>query len=424
MFNRRQLLALTPGGLFIPRKLWAAPKVGERKFLFIYAYGGWDTTMVYTPAMDLVNVDSEAEATKAEANGLTFVDHPSRPAVRQFFEDWGDRAAIINGVQVRSVTHERCQRIMFTGSGEAGGEDWPVAIAAAATEAYAMPHLVIAGPAFTSANAAKVVRAGETGQLAYLLDGTALEASDLPVVAPNASASELEEAFLKARIEKYRSTATIGRQTRFGGLYTDALDNLGLLRELASDIDLDPSVEGGCSRDIAKDAATAFNAFEKNLARCSLTRDDGWCAIGWDTHTSNSYQAVHYEQLFGFLSEIMEDLEGRTTDSGSALKDEVTICVFSEMGRHPKINASAGRDHWTYTSVLLVGAGVRGGTVVGALNEDFAGMPVNLDTGEPAEDGADLLPGHVGATLMALADVDYEAYLTQGEAPILAAIDP
>jgi hypothetical protein len=40
---------------------------------------------------------------------------------------------------------------------------------------------------------------------------------------------------------------------------------------------------------------------------------------------------------------------------------------MGEFGRTPKINKDAGRDHWTFCySVLLAGAGVRGGSVCGA----------------------------------------------------------
>jgi len=40
---------------------------------------------------------------------------------------------------------------------------------------------------------------------------------------------------------------------------------------------------------------------------------------------------------------------------------------MSDFGRTPKINANAGRDHWTFCySVLFSGAGIKGGTVHGA----------------------------------------------------------
>jgi len=39
---------------------------------------------------------------------------------------------------------------------------------------------------------------------------------------------------------------------------------------------------------------------------------------------------------------------------------------MSEMGRTPRINGNAGRDHWTYCyGMWFAGGGIRGGTVVG-----------------------------------------------------------
>ena len=50
-------------------------------------------------------------------------------------------------------------------------------------------------------------------------------------------------------------------------------------------------------------------------------------------------------------------------------------------GRGPRINANAGRDHWTHCySVVFAGAGIRGGTVYGASDAQAAyvkDMPVS-----------------------------------------------
>lgn len=82
----------------------------------------------------------------------------------------------------------------------------------------------------------------------------------------------------------------------------------------------------------------------------------------WDTHGDN------FNWLRGALptldltySALINDLQ----DSG--LLDETLVVVMSDMGRTPQVNASAGRDHWTYAySVVFAGAGIRGGTVHGA----------------------------------------------------------
>ncbi|NBO90719.1 MAG: DUF1501 domain-containing protein [Planctomycetia bacterium] len=67
------------------------------------------------------------------------------------------------------------------------------------------------------------------------------------------------------------------------------------------------------------------------------------------------------------LSALLEDLHIR------GLLDQTLVMVMGEMGRTPKINATAGRDHWgAAQSVLLAGGGVRGGQVYGATDAQAA----------------------------------------------------
>lgn len=425
MISRRKLLRLAPlglvapAGLFVPRRLLAADAATDRKFLFVYAYGGWDPTMCFAPMFDAPEVDVEADAVQAEANGIPFVDSAERPSVRTFFETYGDRACVINGLEVRSVTHERCQRILFTGSSETA-EDWGV-ILAAGGGAYPVPHLVLSGPAFASTNISGVVRSGEVGQLVQLLDGTALEASTQVVVPPSATAALAEDAFLRARIRSFTEGSADGAR-RLGEVYGQTLEDLDVLLAASGGIDLDPE-QTGCRRDVARDAEVAFNAFEYGLSRCAITEDAGWCSMSWDTHSDNqSLQSRSFEELFGYLNTLMADLDTRTGLSGNPLRDEVTIVVFSEMGRHPKVT-NGGRAHWTYTSAMLIGAGVRGGRVIGGMNESYEGRGVNLATGEVDDDaGVGLVSQHLGATLLAIGDVDPAEYVP-GYEPILGAME-
>ena len=124
--------------------------------------------------------------------------------------------------------------------------------------------------------------------------------------------------------------------------------------------------------------------------------------------------------LFGYLSQLMADLEGRTSFSGGRLIDEVTVVVVSEMGRHPQVNNTGGKDHWTYTSAMLLGAGIRGGQVIVRMNADFQGERIDLETGEVSESGTGMLPSHLGATLLTMADIDPAEVLTDGAEPIMA----
>jgi uncharacterized protein (DUF1501 family) len=152
-----------------------------------------------------------------------------------------------------------------------------------------------------------------------------------------------------------------------------------------------------------------------------MVQDLGWCGGGWDNHANLMHQDWSFDELFGYLSEIMSDLEGRTSLSGAPLKDEVTIVVLSEMGRHPQINSAGGRDHWTYTSAMLLGSGIVGGQAVGELDADFIGRKIDLLSGETTDSGTGLLPSHLGGTLLALAGQDPGLL---GSDPISAVIKP
>src|SRR5262249_1158260 len=64
----------------------------------------------------------------------------------------------------------------------------------------------------------------------------------------------------------------------------------------------------------------------------------------WDTHTRNfqilkNVNLPEFDQTYATL---LEDLQTR------GLLDETLVVVMSEMGRTPRINGNAGRDHWTY----------------------------------------------------------------------------
>ena len=86
----------------------------------------------------------------------------------------------------------------------------------------------------------------------------------------------------------------------------------------------------------------------------------------WDTHF-NHFTRLSNELLPGFdaaMSRLLLDLEER------GLLDETLVMCLTEHGRTPKINnfdRGGGRGHWSQVySVMLAGAGIRPGTVVGA----------------------------------------------------------
>jgi hypothetical protein len=93
---------------------------------------------------------------------------------------------------------------------------------------------------------------------------------------------------------------------------------------------------------------------------CSIIRDGGggegrygighWVMMGSTDHA---------------FATLIEDLDQR------GLLDETLVCFVTEFGRTPRLNRFQGRDHWTNAySIVLAGAGVPGGQVIGRTDRD------------------------------------------------------
>ncbi|MEE2990975.1 MAG: DUF1501 domain-containing protein [Planctomycetota bacterium] len=96
-----------------------------------------------------------------------------------------------------------------------------------------------------------------------------------------------------------------------------------------------------------------------------------WEAKGnnhWDLHGNNfGMLRSHLPQLDQFVEALVLDLEER------GLLESTLVVVMGEMGRTPKINAKAGRDHWPQCGFsLLFGGGTRRGCVIGATDKTAA----------------------------------------------------
>lgn len=90
----------------------------------------------------------------------------------------------------------------------------------------------------------------------------------------------------------------------------------------------------------------------------------------WDYHGDNFKQLKSYlPMLDQALTALIEDIYQRGLDK------DVSVVVWGEFGRTPRINKDAGRDHWQRVAAcLLAGGGMRTGQVIGSTNR-FAEEP-------------------------------------------------
>ena len=117
----------------------------------------------------------------------------------------------------------------------------------------------------------------------------------------------------------------------------------------------------------------------------------------WDTHGNNfaTLKNTLLPPTDRGVSALLEDLHER------GLLDETLVVWMSEMGRTPRINKGAGRDHWSFCySTVLAGGGIRGGQVYGSSDRTAAYPSTNP-----------VSPADLGATIYHSLGIDPRAHV-------------
>ena len=83
---------------------------------------------------------------------------------------------------------------------------------------------------------------------------------------------------------------------------------------------------------------------------------------GWDTHSDN------FNGMRRLLPNLDQGIHALVTDLDErGLSRDVAVVVWGEFGRTPRINATAGRDHWPRAGfALLAGGSFKTGQIIGA----------------------------------------------------------
>ncbi len=127
----------------------------------------------------------------------------------------------------------------------------------------------------------------------------------------------------------------------------------------------------------------------------------------WDTHGKNfrDLKTTLLPPTDQGVSALLEDLDSR------GLLDETLVVWMGDMGRTPRVNKEAGRDHWSFCySVVLAGGGVHGGQVYGS-SDRAAAYPSTNPVG----------PADLAATIFHCLGIDPRSHITDQQGrPFLA----
>ena len=412
-FKRREILLGGLAGaaaLALPRL--RRPRAGEtrpaRNLLIVLAAGGWDTTYALDPKPGENGVDVPAGALTPYGDLDIWTD-AARPSVTAFFEAYAPITAVVRGISVRSIAHPECKKRMLTGTASSANPDLGAICGHELGRDLPLPYLILGDEAFTGPLASSAGRVGLTNQITALLDPA--QAYPAPAGAPYPQPAFVPSADDEAAIRAYVS-ATAGRERAVRGSlgynrarvddFLDSLERSDRLRPFAGGL-------GGRGRNLllADQAGLAAQVVEQGISRAVMLDS----RLQWDTHNRNEDQNEHHEALFAALSLLVADLAARPGAAGSTLLDETVVVVVSEMSRTPRLNAQGGKDHWPVTSMLVIGASVRGGRALGGTTDAVEAAPVDLATGELSSGGSTLQSENVAAGVLELVGVDPGLYL-------------
>jgi hypothetical protein len=405
--SRRSLLANAAAASALASLGWsprdALAARGERKFIFFFASGAWDTTSVFDPHHGSSKIDMDMETFTRTLGNLAHTGGEDRPNVMRYFQRWGRQTAIVNGVDAHTVGHDSGRMMTMTGTSAENYPDWPTVIASSSTGDYPLPHVVFSGPSYGGHLAGSVVRAGG-GTLLDLIDGSIVGASDAPAPQLSTPSDQMIDAFVFERSSRF--AANKGVRQGIGRERSAALlDNLDRAMEIEG-----RRFEAGLDdlgNDLLDQAVKASELMRLGLTRTAMIGIPG----AWDCHGGVEVNAPQFESFFGALDALMDHLAITPGQSTRWLIDEVVVVALSEFGRTPLWNGAGGKDHWPFTSALVAGSGVRGGRTYGATDDGLVGMKVDFRSGSQSDTGDMLGTENLGVALLKLGGVDPDRFL-------------
>jgi len=392
-WSRRELLRLGASSLALAatrctRRPPAAATAPPRHVVIVYLDGGIDPVLTLDPkrhAEVAAEVDVPYAAEEIAVTGpLSLGPHfaPLAP--------WASQMAIVKGVALDTANHN-------TG--------WGQVSRLRTRAAPAMPGILdIIGRhgdgqplptiSFGDLAPAQYTPDHADGQLVFAIHDLGRERLEALGRSLRAEASELAR----------RGADPRARRT------TDNYRRVGQLAERLQDVPpFVPRTWGGApSERTGRDLQRVLWAFEHDLARCAFIKVRPYA--GWDSHNHNELRQRNCSRAFtDVFVPFLSELATRRNRHGT-LAETTLLLVGSELGRFPRLNGNAGKDHFPQTAFLLLGAGVRPG-VFGATDERMCALPLDPASGHPVTRGGHgLVLDDLGATMLAIAGIAPEPH--------------
>ena len=392
------LTVVTPASLFglTPGRAWAqSSEPGGPYWLFVHAGGGWDPTSLCDPK-GAASEEEENPMNRYLAGDIGQAGNIRYAPVawnREFFERNHQRTLVLNGVDTQTNSHDAGTRHTWSGK---LGEGYPsLAALIAGLQARDRPMSFISNGGYD--NSGGLVAPTRTGNIAAInriahpnaLDGN----PENGLFHTAATQARIAEAMEKRRAHLRRSFELPKAHAGIDQLFTARVGR-NEVKRLSEYL----PAEFHAGR-IQRQSQVAMAAFKAGIGKtANLTIG------GFDTH--GNHDDNHYPRM----AELMEGVSFAWEEAErQGVADDLIVMVSSDFGRTPGYNDGNGKDHWSITSVLLMGKGIRGNRVIGKTDERHRPIPLDPETLQPAADpekGIRIEPKHIHRALRKLAGIN------------------
>lgn len=391
-----KLAGLAGLSVVTPTGAWAqSSEPGGPYWLFVHAGGGWDPTSLCDPK-GAASAEEENPMNHYLAGDIGEVGNIRYAPVawnREFFEKNYRRTLVLNGVDTQTNSHDAGTRHTWSGK---LGEGYPsLAALIAGLQARERPMSFISNGGYdNSGGLVAPTRTGNIGAISRIAHPNAIDGNaEGPKFHTDATAERIASALDRRRAHLKRSFDLPKAHSGISQLFSARVGRNEVKR--LSEF-LPAEFHPG---QIQRQAQVAMAAFKAGIGKsANLTIG------GFDTHGN------HDDAHFPRMAALMEGVSFAWEEAErQGVADELVVMVSSDFGRTPGYNDGNGKDHWSITSVLLMGKGVPGNKVVGVTDESHRPVPLDPNTLKPAADpekGIRIQPKHIHRALRRLAGLD------------------
>ncbi|PRQ01058.1 hypothetical protein ENSA5_27400 [Enhygromyxa salina] len=369
------------------------PRAYEGTFwIFVNAAGGWDPTSLCDPKGRANEMDPDPMNMYLTSEILSAgnINYAPLGYNDTFFQKYYQDLLIINGIDMQTNGHDSGSRHTWSGRLVEGFPSLAALVAANAGPELPMSYLSFGGYDLTGGLVART-RSGNVNALGRIAYPERFDPSNADDRFHSVRAAELIQQARDGRRTTQEMEATLPvEQVAMNQMFTatDGANELKLLQQYLPD-------ELAQDNALRRQAQVALAAYRAGIS-IAVNLNYG----GFDTHGDHDNAHIpRLQTLLEGVDAIWQEAEAQQ------VADNVIVVVGSEFGRTPGYNANNGKDHWSVSSMMLMGKGISGNRVIGGSTDRHQPLTVDPGSLSLSESGIRIEPQHIHYELRKLAGI-------------------